>query len=210
MLNTQPRVSKVARRHILKMGLTRYFHTITRLRNILTTSLIIASKAAVSSACFWLCKAIFSLNFRGFAMMAENDNLVVILAMQGVLRKTDQSNRPFLVMWYFPCDATDILRKSVNLENITVCIPRASGDVGRSFTKQFNIVPNNCFACQCAVGPEFETYFIFTLVTRRTWEKTFRPSQNGHVMSCHAHDYCQVKTPVFGIDGYRSWLRPIL
>ena len=35
------------------------------------TSRIIASKAAVSSACFWLCKAIFSLNFLGFAMMAE-------------------------------------------------------------------------------------------------------------------------------------------
>lgn len=38
------------------------------------TSRIMASKAAVSSACFCVCSAIFSLNFRGFAMMAENDN----------------------------------------------------------------------------------------------------------------------------------------
>lgn len=34
------------------------------------TSLMMASNAAVSSACFWLRSAIFSLNFRGFAMMA--------------------------------------------------------------------------------------------------------------------------------------------
>lgn len=33
------------------------------------TSRIIFSKAAVSSICFWLCSAIFSLNFRGFEAM---------------------------------------------------------------------------------------------------------------------------------------------
>ena len=38
------------------------------------TSRIMASKAAVSSACFWLCKAIFSLNLRGFAIMAESSD----------------------------------------------------------------------------------------------------------------------------------------
>ena len=48
------------------------------------TSRMIASKAAVSSACFWLCSAIFSLNLRGVAIVAENDNLVVILASWGV------------------------------------------------------------------------------------------------------------------------------
>lgn len=32
------------------------------------TSRMIRSNSAVSSACFWLCKAIFSLNFRGFAI----------------------------------------------------------------------------------------------------------------------------------------------
>lgn len=32
------------------------------------TSRIIFSNAAVSSACFWLCNAIFSLNFLGFAI----------------------------------------------------------------------------------------------------------------------------------------------
>lgn len=33
------------------------------------TSRMIRSNSAVSSACFWLCKAIFSLNFRGFAIV---------------------------------------------------------------------------------------------------------------------------------------------
>ena len=37
---------------------------------IQTNSRIIDSNAAVSSACFCVCKAIFSLNFLGFAMMA--------------------------------------------------------------------------------------------------------------------------------------------
>ena len=60
-------------------------------RVALFTSFIIASKAAFSSACFWLCSAIFSLNFRGFAMMAENDRLVMILAMQGVAEPLVQS-----------------------------------------------------------------------------------------------------------------------
>ena len=32
-------------------------------------SFIISSKARVSSACFWVCNAIFSENFRGFAML---------------------------------------------------------------------------------------------------------------------------------------------
>src|SRR5699024_4534072 len=33
------------------------------------TSRILSSNAAVSSACFWLCSAIFSLNFRGLAIV---------------------------------------------------------------------------------------------------------------------------------------------
>lgn len=35
------------------------------------TSRIIFSNAAVSSACFWLCSAIFSLNFLGFAIFMQ-------------------------------------------------------------------------------------------------------------------------------------------
>ena len=35
------------------------------------TSFIICSKARVPSSCFWLCKAIFSANFLGFAILEE-------------------------------------------------------------------------------------------------------------------------------------------
>ena len=35
------------------------------------TSCIILSKAAVSSACFWLCKAIFSENFLGLEAILQ-------------------------------------------------------------------------------------------------------------------------------------------
>lgn len=45
------------------------------------TSCKIASKAAVSSACFCVCRAIFSLNFRGFAMMV---GLVMIPTIHNV------------------------------------------------------------------------------------------------------------------------------
>ena len=42
------------------------------------TSFMIFSKSAVSSACFWVCKAIFSLNFLGFDMA---DKLAVALLL---------------------------------------------------------------------------------------------------------------------------------
>lgn len=35
------------------------------------TSFIICSKARVSSSCFWVCSAIFSANFLGFAILEE-------------------------------------------------------------------------------------------------------------------------------------------
>lgn len=38
---------------------------LTRAALVMFKSFITSSKAAVSSACFWLCKAIFSLNLRG-------------------------------------------------------------------------------------------------------------------------------------------------
>jgi len=38
---------------------------LTRAALVMLRSFITSSKAAVSSACFWLCKAIFSLNLRG-------------------------------------------------------------------------------------------------------------------------------------------------
>ena len=44
------------------------------------TSFMIFSKSAVSSACFWVCKAIFSLNFLGFDM-AMADKLAVALLL---------------------------------------------------------------------------------------------------------------------------------
>lgn len=40
------------------------------------TSRMIFSKAAVSSACFWLCNAIFSLNFRGLAMVIRPSQML--------------------------------------------------------------------------------------------------------------------------------------
>ena len=51
------------------------------------TSRMIASKAAVSSACFWLWSAIFSLNFLGFAMMAVNSDL----------------------LWFWPCRGSSVV-----------------------------------------------------------------------------------------------------
>lgn len=49
------------------------------------TSRIIFSKAAVSSICFWLCSAIFSLNFRGFeAMVAAAGGSRSIPIMRGL------------------------------------------------------------------------------------------------------------------------------
>lgn len=53
------------------------------------TSRMIRSKAAVSSACFWLCRAIFSLNFRGLAiltatiLLTRSLNLVVAVYFFG-------------------------------------------------------------------------------------------------------------------------------
>lgn len=48
------------------------------------TSRIIFSKAAVSSICFWLCRAIFSLNFLGFeAMFCFGSDIVVVVVVVG-------------------------------------------------------------------------------------------------------------------------------
>lgn len=41
------------------------FYLLTRWARVRLRSFMTSSKAAVSSACFWLCSAIFSLNFRG-------------------------------------------------------------------------------------------------------------------------------------------------
>lgn len=43
---------------------------VTLAARVMLRSFITSSKAAVSSACFWLCKAIFSLNFRGLFEVA--------------------------------------------------------------------------------------------------------------------------------------------
>lgn len=43
---------------------------VTRAARVMLRSFITSSNAAVSSACFWLCKAIFSLNFRGLFEVA--------------------------------------------------------------------------------------------------------------------------------------------
>lgn len=43
---------------------------VTLAARVMLRSFITSSNAAVSSACFWLCKAIFSLNFRGLFEVA--------------------------------------------------------------------------------------------------------------------------------------------
>lgn len=43
---------------------------LTLAARVMLRSFITSSNAAVSSACFWLCKAIFSLNFRGLLAVA--------------------------------------------------------------------------------------------------------------------------------------------
>lgn len=44
--------------------------TRTRAARVMLRSFMTSSNAAVSSACFWLCRAIFSLNFRGLFEVA--------------------------------------------------------------------------------------------------------------------------------------------
>lgn len=57
------------------------------------TSFIICSKRAVSSACFWLCKAIFSLNFRGFAIMAALVWLETVQRLLGMLLRCNNHSQ---------------------------------------------------------------------------------------------------------------------
>ena len=85
-ISTEAMVEKVwLARHITHSLENDATETLLKASNdIHTTSFIIASKAAVSSACFWLWRAIFSANFLGCAIMAASDNLVVILPEQRV------------------------------------------------------------------------------------------------------------------------------
>lgn len=51
-------------------GTTNDNQLLTLAARVMLRSFITSSNAAVSSACFWLCKAIFSLNFRGLFAVA--------------------------------------------------------------------------------------------------------------------------------------------
>lgn len=84
------------------------------------TSLIICSKRAVSSACFWLCKAIFSLNFRGFAIMAALVWLETVQRLlEMLLRCNNHSQRIALETFYFYHHFPHILLLKITKNQIT-------------------------------------------------------------------------------------------
>lgn len=74
------------------------------------TSRMIRSNSAVSSACFWLCSAIFSLNLRGFAISAAaaaaapGPPLSVVVTLSGLgtltICETGSGTMPEFIFFY--------------------------------------------------------------------------------------------------------------
>lgn len=115
------------------------------------TSRMICSKAAVSSACFWVCNAIFSLNFLGFAMMAAvvltckarqiaNENLLTQISTPSV--GTGCWTWPTLIQWLWymdQCSDRNVLLSKLLLtkEHITFNVTVGYTTLHVRYTSQF-------------------------------------------------------------------------
>ena len=108
---------------------------------IVETSFIISSKARVSSACFWLCSAIFSENFRGFAILELSKRVVSSRsAFQsvtgGLISANQKAGKQYAAI--LPSRNANILYYSFSsvllayIKHVTYCINRAGNGLSRS------------------------------------------------------------------------------
>lgn len=85
-------------------------------------SVISCSKARVSSACFWLCSAIFSLNFRGLEPPVPGEPDIVRAAAFPKPQLLRTKQRAVLGLHSLPCCSEPI--GGLNTQSITRCYDR--------------------------------------------------------------------------------------